>query len=108
MSHPHVLFEDALILIRALPPSSPDTVNENILYLLYLGLPTIIQQKMEANNYIRLVQSPSNPLALLTAFSDLQSACITASSDVCHLTPASPWPSASTSACPFASPLVSL
>ena len=78
MPLPHVLFEDALVLIHALPPSSPDTVNENFLYLLYLGLTTIIQQKMEANNYIRPVQSPSDPLALLTAFSKLQSACIIA------------------------------
>ena len=56
MSPVCALFEDALVLICALPPSSPDTVNKNFLYLLYLCLPTIIQQKMEANTYIRPVQ----------------------------------------------------
>ena len=60
------------------PSVLPNVINENVLYLLYLGLPTIIQQQMEPNNSIRPVQSPSNPIALLTAFSSLPFACITA------------------------------
>ena len=60
------------------PSVLPNVINDNVLYLLYLGLPTIIPQKMETNNSIRPVQSPSNPIALLTAFSSLPFACITA------------------------------
>ena len=72
LSPPCILVEDALLLPLALPPNSAHTSNDNVLYLIYLFLPVILQREMEDLFHLfRPTQSPSELFALLTAFSHL-------------------------------------